>query len=73
MGKRHYWVGYKREGETIEIKVKDFSGAVIESYECDIQDKKTSTKILKILKEKYGFNPQITKKILDDKDMKWLK
>lgn len=69
MGKRHYWVGYKREGETLEINVKDASGSKIETWECNIKDKKTSTKILKILKEKYGFKPEIPQK---EKDLTWL-
>lgn len=68
--KKNYWVGYKREGETIEINVKDSTGTKLESFECNISDKKTSQNILRILKKKYGFEPEIKKR---PQDLDWLK
>lgn len=53
-------VDYFRTGETVEIVVRDFSGAKIETYSCKIDDKKKYSAILRYLKEKYGFEPEFS-------------
>lgn len=80
MPKKHYWVGYTRTDDTIEITVKDSSQRKLESWEFNISDKNSGTKVMKTLKEAYGFSPEIPleksinanpKKI--DKDLDWLR
>lgn len=55
-------ITYARNQECIEIIVRDYSGAKIESFKCFINDKKKYKRILDYLKEKYGFEPEINAK-----------
>ena len=48
-----------RNGSIIEFVVRDDSGAKIETQKCPIKDKKKATWIMRMLKEKYGFVPEI--------------
>ena len=52
-------LNYFREGDYIEIVIRDPTGAKIEKHVCSINDKKKYAKILDYLKEKYGFEPEI--------------
>ena len=52
-------IEYYRNGEIIEIIVRDYSNAKIETRRCNGSDKKEYTKLLKYLKDKYGFEPLI--------------
>ena len=54
------FVNYSVTGDKVEIIVRDFSGAKIETHTCQVRDKKKFGKILKYLKNKYGFEPEIT-------------
>ena len=78
LGKGHYWVTKENsgKGDVIEIIVKDYTGAKIESWTMNINDKKTSKKVMGILRRQYGFKPEILSEksmISEDKDLKWLK
>ena len=72
MVKKKYWVGRIREGNTVEIKVKDGSEALLDWWEFNINDKKTAKKVMNIIRLKYGFD--ISDKIMEQKDtdMDWL-
>ena len=41
-------------GEVVDISVRDFSGARIQSFKSNSEDVNTNTNIIKILIEKYG-------------------
>lgn len=53
------FLNYSRAGDVIEIIIRDFSGAKIESHSCNANDKKKYGAILRYLKSKYGFEPEI--------------
>ena len=52
-------IEYSRSGETIEITVRDYSQAKIETRRCNGNDKKEYTKLLKYFRDKYGFEPMV--------------
>jgi hypothetical protein len=51
---------FSRTGELIEITLRDYSGAKIESHTCNIKDKKKFSAILQYIKDKYGIEPEIS-------------
>lgn len=53
------FVNYSRTGDLIEINIRDYSGAKIETHTCNAKDKKKYGAILRYLKDKYGFEPSI--------------
>ena len=57
-----YGINYSRQGEIIEIVIRDSSGGKIETHTCNTADKKKYLKILKYLKDKYGieYHEEIT-------------
>lgn len=59
---------YNESGEIIEIIIRDFSGAKIESYRFKVKDIEKAKKVFRMLKDKYGVST-ITK----DRDIGWLK
>ena len=60
-------MGDNSYGERIEIIVRDFSGAKIDSFRWSLQDKGTEGKVLNIIRRKYGiFKPY-------HQDLDWLK
>ena len=62
---------YNRRGEKVELIIRDFSGAKIDTFKWNIGDKILEKKIYLILKKKYGlFRPEIP---IIDKDLEWLK
>jgi len=52
-------LNYRRTGDIIEINIRSFNGSKIESHTCDAKDKKKYSSILRYLKDKYGFEPEI--------------
>jgi hypothetical protein len=73
MGKNHFWLSQDYEGDLIEIKVLNGSESTIEKWKFNINDNKTASKVLKILRNKYGFNPNLKEGLLDkERDLKWL-
>ncbi len=67
-------IRFNESGEIIEIIVRDFSGAKIESYKFRIKDKDKMRKTFKMLKQKYDLGDFIiTKKKIKDRDIDWLK
>jgi len=70
--KTHSWIKYGSYGESVEVIVRDFSGAKLESWRITSGDKKGLSKIFEIIKKKYGINMFISHKD-KDKDLSWLK
>lgn len=65
-------INYYRTGEVIEIIVRDYSGAKIETHRCTAKQKKEYAKILNYLKDKYGFSPEIDiNESVNAKDVDW--
>lgn len=52
-------LNYMRNGDMIEIIVRDPTGAKIETIKCHQGNKRRYSEILKYLKDKYGFEPEI--------------
>ena len=80
--KKHSWIQYGRQGEIVKIAITDSSGMKIDHFQCN--NNKDYRKILKIIKDKYGFDfkPSIEKRksqelekeknwLKDEEDMKW--
>ena len=67
--------GYNRSGEVVEIIIRDFSGAKIETFKFNISDKSTANRIMNLIYRKYGFEPTISAKesVNEDRDIDWLK
>lgn len=59
---------YSRTGEMVEIIVRDFSGAKLDSFKFKVNDNETAKKVLRVLKSKYGLDIFEKK----DKDIDWL-
>lgn len=61
--------GYK--GDSIEIVIRDFSGAKIESWKVGGTDKRRQRQIFNTIKKKYNINLffTLTEK---DRDLQWL-
>jgi len=72
---KHNWMQYGRQGEVVEIKIMDASGGKIDNFRCN--NNKDYPKVLKIIKDKYGFDPSPEIKIEDspnfNKETNWLK
>ena len=56
MVKEHLWFKYGRQGEIVEIIVRDMSGAKLDKFKCDCSDKEGIIRISRVLKEKYGIS-----------------
>ena len=50
---------YSRQGETVEMTIRDQSGRRIDSFKCNSKDRKAYNDILFILDSKYGFKLEI--------------
>ena len=72
--KKHNWTQYGRQGEVVEIKIMDASGGKIDNFRCN--NNKDYPKVLKIIKDKYGFDPTPEIKVNEspnfNKDKDWL-
>jgi hypothetical protein len=58
-------IQYNRGDEILEVTIRDQTGAKIETRRCNLSDVKECGKILKWLKDKYGFTPLIEKSLFD--------
>jgi hypothetical protein len=70
---------YNRQGDIIEITIRDSSHRKIESFKANMSDKKQCKKILTYIEFKYGFinveiphDKSINEKNKDLKDKNWL-
>lgn len=62
---------YSRKGEKVELIIRDFSGAKIDTFKWNLGDKNLERKIYAIVKRKYGmFRPEVSNQ---DKDLDWLR
>ena len=70
--KRHDWTRYGSQGEVVEIKITDASGGKLDNFRCN--NNKDYPKVLKIIKDKYGFDPSPEKENSPnlDKEKDWL-
>jgi len=71
--KKHSWMRYGRQGEIIEIVIKDSSHSKIDFFRCN--NKKDYKKIIKLIRQKYGYSPfedesKDENKVLE-KDFEW--
>lgn len=69
---KHNWISYGRQGDVVSIEIKDPTGRRIDSF--NTNNNKDYAKILKIIKDKYGFSPEVDVKdsINFDKEKSWL-
>lgn len=58
-------VSYNQGDEILEVVVRDQTGSKIETRRCNIGDAKECGKIMRWLKEKYGFKMKVEKGWLD--------
>ena len=61
---------FYRNEERIEVIIRDESGAKIETLTCSRKDRKKYSFILRYLKEKYGFEPEI-KQFGKEQEVEW--
>ena len=67
------WVNYKRQGEIIEIVIRDGGGQKIGDFKCINQ--KDYSKVIKIIKDKFGYYPDfesLDRKNELNKEKNWL-
>lgn len=71
--KKHNWMSYGRLGDMIKIEITDNTGRKIDFFQTN--NNKDYAKIIKIIKEKYGFSPEISfnKEEEIKKEQDWLK
>ena len=70
MAKTRAWLGYGREGDIIEIIIRDAGGGKIETLKFSSGDKNRIRYVVRLLKSKYNVDLSGDKK---DKDIDWLK
>lgn len=70
----NYWVGYNREGNIIQVKVEDTTGRKLDHWSVKMNDAKSIAKMMRILKDKYNFSPEINNSKMneDEDELKWL-
>ena len=73
MFKKHNFIKYGRSADIISIEIKDSSDNLIDHFRCN--NNQDYAKIIKILKDKYGFEPEIgvDESINAEKEIDWLK
>ena len=54
MGKSHHWADYNRQGDILEIIIRDSYGGKRDSWTVNINDKKRLRQVVRALKEKWG-------------------
>lgn len=52
---------YSRNADFIEVTVRNHTGQKLEHFKCASNNKTAYNKILFVLKDKYGFQPEIKK------------
>jgi len=70
--KQHNWIKFYRQGEIIEITIKDASNAKIESWKVDCSDKRRLKQVFRTLKMKYNIDLPTKKELERDEDLDWL-
>jgi len=53
--KKHNWLSYGRRGNLIEITIRDETGTKLDFFR--VADEESFKKVLKIIKDKYGYCP----------------
>ena len=71
LAKAHHWVDYNRQGDTLEITVRDSYGGKRESWVVSLKDKKRLRQVLRALKEKWNVDLR-TAILFKERDMEWL-
>ena len=66
-------ISYHRNADIIEIIIRDFSGAKIESWKFNCTDRIKASNVFNLLKVKYGFEPAIKPDEHIDSDIDWLR
>jgi len=66
--KSHVWIKHSNFGETVEITVRDFSGARLENWKVNGSDKKRQKQVFNTIKEKYNIDLFFYKL---DRDLEW--
>ena len=61
-------ISYNRDGINLKVIVTEGDGAKLEEHKCNIHEKKKYADILRYLKDKYGFVPEIDLKDSVNKD-----
>lgn len=61
--------GQSGGADFVEVIIRDFSGAKIETFRWNIEDKKMEASIISLLKKKYG----MFKGDEGERDLKWLR
>lgn len=69
MSKNSASVHHSNNGEVVEIIIRDYSGAKIDSFRFNISDRGKCNMVLKTLQDKYGM--KIGKRGTD-KDLDWI-
>lgn len=59
MEDRKYDYDYKRNGDILEIIIRDSSHRKIEEFRCNLSDKKLCRKFFSVIQDKYGILEQI--------------
>ena len=59
------------EGDMIEVTLRDFSGKKIESWRCPTRDRKSITRIIKLIEDKYGIKKEEDFLSLDNEFLKF--
>ena len=71
MGKTHHWVDYNKQGDTLEITIRDSYGGKRESWTVNLNDKKRLRQLVRTLKEKWGVDLRAAI-LFKERDMEWL-
>jgi len=69
--KKQNWTKYGRQGEIIEIIMRDHTNAKIESFKCN--DRDSYNNALKTIWQKYGEKFKPSMKFNDDDELSYLK
>jgi hypothetical protein len=51
---------YNRYADFIEVTIKDTTGRKIERFKCQLGDKRACSRLMKMLRDKYDFEPMET-------------
>ena len=70
--KKNIWFRYGSGGETIEIIIRDGTGAKIESWKLDSRDKKRLVQVYQRVMDKYNINLFQKTKKKQGSDLDWI-
>jgi len=69
--KKQNWLKFGRQGEIVEIIMRDQTNAKIESFRCNSNE--SYNRALRTIADKYGFNPNLKNFSKGDNEMQHLK